>query len=106
MKNELIQHCRYYKGEENNPFVTKNAELAFLWDCEYFWVHAGETNHVDLLKTYLQVYIQVELGLFEIEDSTPITLKALLFNRFCQIQGETKNDAVEPFKIFYKRYYN
>ena len=51
MKNELIQHCRYYKGEENNPFVTKNAELAFLWDCEYFWVHAGETNHVDLLKT-------------------------------------------------------
>mgnify|MGYP003436211305 FL=1 len=103
MTNELLQYCQYYKGESQNPFHGKQKEESMLWECEHFWAHAGETNNVELLKDYLQNYIQAGLGIFEIEDTTPITLKALILQRYCQQYGYTPLQAIEPFKEFYKR---
>lgn len=46
-------------------------------------------------------YIDAGLISFEQMDDTPITLKALLFNRFCHHTDLSLIDGAEAFKIFY-----
>jgi len=36
-KQELIKQCRYYKGEEKNPYKNDNA-YRIIWICEKEWV--------------------------------------------------------------------
>ncbi len=38
-KEELIRQCRYYKGQQENPFKDNN--LAWFWDMERVFVHHG-----------------------------------------------------------------
>ena len=98
-RRDLIQFCKYYKGEEESPYQgTKNA----LWNWELAWVSFltdGERGS-DFLTRCLDEYLSCGLGDFEKSDDTPITLKALLFNRFEQW------DEGGDFKEFYMEYYS
>lgn len=102
MTNNMLIYCRYYQGESQNPYHDK--ERSMVWESEKFWAQAGENNNIPLLREYLQDYMHAGLGIFEVEDSTPITLKALLFCRYCQQKGYTYPEGVEPFKAFYGKY--
>lgn len=101
-KEELIKHCRYYKGEEECPYKTDEGRTnkGLLWFYEKKWVCDYEERESYYIE-YVQDYICHELGLFEETDGVPISLKALLFNRY---DHWTQGDP-EGFKEWYKREY-
>lgn len=104
-KKDLLQFCRYYKGEASNPYDGKDQNKAMLWDYERFWIEQNfSESGRKLLAEYLDEYASVGLSLFEMQDDTPATLKALLFNRYAKT-AYSMADAVEPFKKFYQKYY-
>jgi hypothetical protein len=98
---ELLKMCRYYKGEEHNPFRDQNRSM--LWFYERAWIYEKQNNSNNL-SLAIEEYIRIGLGLFEQFDDVPLSLKALLFNRYAKT-SQSLLDAVEPFKKFYKEYY-
>ncbi|MFR9585647.1 MAG: hypothetical protein SNI20_05935 [Rikenellaceae bacterium] len=94
-----ISVCRYFDGEDRNPFEGKDQNRAMLWFYERCWVESAQDDSV-----YLEEYISVDLANFESRDSVPTSLKALLFNRYAK-GCQSMMLAVEPFKEFYHQYY-
>lgn len=102
-KKDLIQFCRYYKGEKENPFI---GNKALFWDYEKIWIDYNFSEHGrTLLSDYIDDYTRVGLSLFEMKDNTPASLKALLFFRFCYWKSASIIECVEPFKDFYNKEY-
>ena len=108
--NNLIDYCRYYKGEEINPFEGKDQNKAMFWFYEKYWVNfktqAANNNEAgkhkeNLISEYLTDYINCGLSNFSFNDNTPVTLKALLFNRY----NHFSMCDVEGFKAFYLKEY-
>ena len=103
---ELIKQCHYYKGEDVNPYEGKpvtdgtDQNKAMIWFYESFWVMQRSSGHT--LTEYLNEYLAADLRSFEAEDKVPVSLKALLFNRY--MKGSSDGNA-EPFKAFYRQYY-
>lgn len=98
-EKDLLHHCRYYKGEKENPF---EGTKKMLWYYEQTWVHLTLSNDEDdsnLLSKALEEYILAGLDDFEEYDHIPLTLKAILYNRF-----EQWNEG-DGFKEFYHKYY-
>ena len=100
-KEELLKFCRYYKGENDCPFDDSN--MSAIWFYERAWVEDIFYNRYD--DKLIDEYVCVGLGLFSQFDKVPVTLKALLFNRYAK-GCQSLVDAVEPFKLFYNKYYN
>lgn len=73
---------------------------AFLWEYEKKWVELM-INDNPLLDGMISVYISNGLRDFEQMDNTPLTLKALLFNRYSHW---LKEDA-DGFRRWYKTEY-
>ena len=61
-------------------------------------------SYTDSFGIMLEEYLFSGLSDFEKFDDIPITLKALLFNRYCKT-AQSMLSAVEPFKKFYHKYY-
>lgn len=102
-KKNYLPFCRYYKGEDKNPY---NGNAAAFWDYERIWIeHNFTENGKTSLAEYLDDFSRAGLALFEMNDDTPASLKALLFNRFCHWRSASMIECVEPFKDFYKREY-
>lgn len=99
MEEDLLKFCRYYHGEKDNPY---EGNEAMLWDYERVWVR--EMMKDNSFSEYLSDYLIYGLRDFSKFDHTPITLKALLFNRYAR-GAYSMQDAVEGFKDFYKIYY-
>lgn len=99
--NELLKYCRYYKGEKDNPFEDKDQNKSMLWFYESIWVNRYATT---VLDSTIDEYVHYGLGNFEMHDHIPLSLKALLFNRYAK-GSYSMQDAVEPFKAFYHKYY-
>ena len=99
---DLIKYCRYYKGEEFCPEDISKDENESLWYYEQLWVKRDELRDEKGYNT--TGYIDYGLKDFNADDGVPITLKALLFNRYCHWSGGYGND-VEGFKKWYKKYY-
>ena len=99
---QLLKYCRYYKGEEQPLFEERNKVK--LWYYERSWIN-DMSNNRDRLSTVIEEYIQCGLGLFEQFDNTPLSLKAVLFNRYAQTNYSIRL-SVEPFKKLYRKYYN
>lgn len=91
--------CRYYKGEKENPY--KSGNKALFWDYERVWIDLS-VDKDEMLGNMLDEYISAGLSEFEMQDDTPIILKAYLFNRFCQYSERIDIDA---FKKFYLNEY-
>lgn len=100
-KEELINCCRYYNGTDERNF--KDSDKNMLAFYEKIWVHETLDNYN--FEDVIDDYNEVGLGSFQTNDGIPVTLKALLFNRYART-CYTTFDAVEPFKKFYKEYYN
>ena len=98
---DAIRFCKYYKGEEQSPYSEQNESM--LWFYEKAWVYEL-LNNGESFGLMLEEYLLVGLADFEKFDDTPITLKALLFNRYCKT-AQSMLSAVEPFKEFYHKYY-
>lgn len=93
--------CRYYHGENECPFRYDD-ERATLWRIERMWVErmvADDTNHIE---EAIGEYVGYGLGEFRMRDNVPLSLKALLFNRFCKYNERVD---VAGFKVFYQKYY-
>lgn len=103
-KKDYLQFCRYYKGEETNPYEGKDMNKAMLWFYESVWVREMQDEKDQTLFIYLDEYVNYGLADFKKTDDTPATLKALLFNRYAK-GCYSMQDAVKPFKKFYKAYY-
>ena len=102
-KQDLLRVCRYYKGEKENPYTDTDQDKALFWDYERKWIDF-KLDDSDTLCDYIGDYVGVGLGGFEKMDDTPLSLKALLFNRYAKTSYSIMS-AVEPFKEFYKKYY-
>lgn len=100
-KKDLLKLCRYYKGEDDCPFKEQNKST--LWFYERAWVF-DTLNNSNSLSSAIEEYIRLGLGLFEQFDDIPLSLKALIFNRYARTSN-SMTEAVEPFKKFYKEYY-
>lgn len=100
--NGLIKYCRYYRGENKNPFSGITQNKAMFWDYERYWVI--ESKRGNTFSEELTNYLNNDLDNFNFNDGAPVTLKAVLFNRYAQTSYSLR-DAVEPFKEFYKKEY-
>ena len=82
-KEDLIKFCRYFKGEAE---PSKETNVLF-WEYEKVWVELSEnpkedSENVKMVSDWLDDYLRAGLSLFKNDDGVPITLKALLFNRY------------------------
>ena len=82
--NELLQFCRYYKGEDKCPFDDKRCRW---WEYEKKWVEfttsVYQTNQSNyILDISIEEYISNNMQDFEKSDGVPLSLKALLYNRY------------------------
>ena len=102
-REKLMELCRYYKGERENPYKEEQNK-ACLWSYERAWLLEFTKPQSRLLMSYLSQYTAVGLTCFSTDDNVPITLKALLFNRYARTQY-SNYEAVESFKRFYNKYY-
>lgn len=102
-RKDLLHHCRYYKGEKeiNNPDPDKQTFCKI----EREWMDltlSAKDGDSDLLSESLNDYILNGLREFEKYDDTPLSLKALLFNRFMKYNERFDIDA---FKKWYRDRY-
>ena len=99
-KNDLRIFCRYYGKKEGKD----DAETETLIRIEKFWVDATETltEENDTLDGMIQEYMYAGLNEFEKYDNVPISLKAVLFNRYCKYNERIDIDG---FKSYYKNVY-
>jgi hypothetical protein len=98
-KQQFINRCRYYKGEEENPFENVNQDKALSWFYESKWVEfsiAGNPNLDEYVSEYHAAWMD---GLMR-EDGTPITLKALLLNRYYH-----QNGSIPTFANDFRKWY-
>lgn len=102
--NPLLKSCRYYRGESSNPYEGKDRDRAMLWFYEMCWVKNASLGRSPSSSDMLEEYTAVGLRDFCKNDGVPVSLKALLFNRYARTEYSLAV-AVEPFKAFYKRYY-
>ena len=101
MIQELLQFCRYYKGEDKSPKAHSG-----LWEYEKAWLELnGSQEGKELLADYIDEYSRAGLSQFEAQDDTPASLKALLFYRFCYGSSGSMIENVEPFKWWYTEIY-
>jgi hypothetical protein len=105
-KSKLLQFCRFFKGEAQNPFEGKVPEKAQLWNWEAAWVSFADAAFVDenceksqVLSFMIREFIDAGLSDFQSMDGRPATLKAFLFNRFSHWDegGDFKRWYVEKY---------
>lgn len=94
MTKEMLAVCRYYKDDGKAP----EGDKLHLWDVERSWCQLQETEQgKQELGGMLDEYLSYGLREFENMDGVPITLKAILFNRF----SHWNRADTEEFKAWY-----
>lgn len=99
-KTELLKLCRYYKGEDKNPYEGKDQNKAMLWSYEQIWLKmAGEDTPNSLLADYC-LYLHRDLPELIDHARVPVSLIALLYDRYTHFGG-----GAEGFKKLIEEYY-
>lgn len=101
-REELIGKCRYYGGEDANPFEDKDQNKGMLWFYEMSWVE-DTLNGMDFAEQ-LGGYSANGLDQLAASDGVPMTLKARLFNRYGR-DSYSMLEAAASFRKFYRKYY-
>lgn len=107
-RKELIELCRYYKGEDENPFAGKDQNAMMFWSYEKMWCEMNHTALEDenssaaaMIGNFISEYSAAGLLFYRATEDTPISLIALLYNRYEQwLQG-----TPDEFKEWYTRQY-
>lgn len=95
-KEELLKYCRYYKGQKNNPYTDRKEEYLYIY--ERAWVELMMSNDDEIISTLIDDYINAGLAHFSETDNVPITLKAVMYNRYAQHNEMFK---IDEFKNWY-----
>lgn len=108
-RDELIKQCRYYKGEETNPFEGVDQDKSLFWSYEYIWVDNFKGDYIDEQMTqasYLALSSIANANKGELS-SVPISLQLLLFNRYVHWLGgyQSLEDDVASFVSWLKSSY-
>ena len=98
---ELIKQCHYYNGEDTDPFERVDQNKSMIRFYESYWVN--QRSRGNSLTDYLNEYLAAGLRDFEAGDQVPVSLKAVLFNRY---QKGSYSTDTEYFKAFYRQYYS
>lgn len=98
-RKELIKQCRYYNGEKENPFKEERQDKKMFWDYEKSWVELTLSSDAIIGKMLDGYRRYPGMKSFEVNDGTPETLKALLFNRYMHWMED------DGFKGFYRGQY-
>lgn len=98
-KKDIIKMCRYFNG--NDKCNSTDKDIQMLFKIEHAWVDMMCLIDGDF-SCFIDHYIEVGLKDFNETDDVPVSLKAVLFNRFTQY-----NDCVdvEAFKTWYNKHY-
>lgn len=96
-----LQCCRYYDGITIEKGTTKTLmaeyEMRWLeWRCA-----AHSTDNYRYMVDMIKEYMYYGLMMFEDSDKAPVSLKALLFNRYCH----WNYGSADAFKSWYKNTY-
>ena len=102
---DFIKYCRFYHGEGECPEeVIKRRDGEIVRWYESVWVRMNlDGEHADYFKLIVEEYNAYGMSDFSTDDGAPITLKALLFNRYYH-QG-TVTYGGEAFRQWYLKYY-
>lgn len=100
--DSYLRFCRFYRRERECPYQEFPESL--LWDYERIWIELS-LNKDDTLGNMLDDYLRAGLSEFEMQDDTPITMKALLFDRFRHWLGGYGKADTEAFAQWYKDKY-
>ncbi len=94
---ELLRFCKYYKGVESEDDLPL---MAFYEKC---WVDRMLEDDKEDIRGLIIEYVNNNLETFSLDDGVPLSLKALLYNRYQHWSW----GSPEGFKEFYyKRYLN
>lgn len=99
-KADLLQFCRYYKGEKENPYEGKDQNKSMLWFYEQIWADMVSGNNPDSLLADYCLYLKRDLPELVNNDHAPMSLTALLYDRYTHFGG-----GPEGFKSLFKEYY-
>ena len=133
-RNDFIKQCRYYKGEKENPFDKKlsmyevdkshllppecmcteysgtdQKEIDTLkdkrsfWEYERCWVDFSLSDK-DYLSHIVVEYKEKGLSEYKKNDGTPISLKAILFNRYRYWHDDYSKNVIEDYKEWFNNY--
>lgn len=113
-RSQIIERCHYYKGEEKAP----EGVDGLFWDYEKHWVDTIEREFINNeptgeLWSWIAQYRSDGLYNFRLtssqlyhlgHDETPLSLKALLYNRYCQLYTSTPDEFKKWYKASYCKY--
>ena len=101
-RQELINQCRYYKGEEENPYEDEDGDSSLFWFYEQKWVQFSLKGRSNDMQLFLQEYESAGGSDFP---NVPSSLIALLFNRYCHFGGASPRSQMENFKKLIRNSY-
>lgn len=95
----LLEQCHYYKGERSCPFHSQ--QKAMLFDYEKSWVrfHLSPRDHLHI-KNDLDYYVNHGLADLCPYDGVPMSMKALLLNRWLHWGGDCSD--LDNFREWYR----
>ena len=97
----LLQYTRYYRGEKECPESCPHSNI---WSYEKMWVEKEEER--DENDGRVLEYKQDVLPLYNEDDGIPLTLKAMLYNRYSQwVGGYSLESDVRGFVKFLHQHY-
>lgn len=99
--NPLLQFTQYYKGEKECP---RSCAHPNFWEYEKMWVENKEERAED--NPRMVEYKRDVFPLYNGDDGIPLSLKALLYNRYTHwCGGYQLEDDVRGFKEFLHQNY-
>ncbi|WP_297172683.1 hypothetical protein [uncultured Porphyromonas sp.] len=108
-REELIKQCRYYKGEDVNPFEGVDQDKTAFWFHEEIWVNNFKGAYVDdeLPQSRYLAFPSVANANKREFSSVPVSLQQLLFNRYVHWLGgyQSLEDDIASFVTWLKRVY-
>jgi len=103
-RQKVLSEFKYYKGEDKSPYegrgIGESQNKDMLWFYEKYWINANNNGTTSMLEEYVSDYIRK--GLADVRSDLPLSLRALLFNRFMR---DSFDGNTEPFKSFLDKYY-
>ena len=78
-RKHLIEQCRYFKGEKENPYAGTSREL--MWDYEKVWVTKVSESAEEAEKFYRRLALE-HLDHLPEKYGTPSSLVGLLLGRY------------------------
>ncbi len=100
----LLSQCRYYNGESEPPRSLPDG-CALMWDYEWHWVRwslKGDSMMDEFQRMIGEFHLESKAG-----DKTPLTMKALLLNRYLHWSSgyASVEEELNNFEQWYKEHY-